>query len=99
MGRDFERDFELDGAHNMKAMNEDWRKRIESADEKELQNIAENWRPDSGEGHLAKVRLDKLRHEALRAKPWYRTGIGWIAFLTLLAAIVAAVLAAVALWK
>jgi hypothetical protein len=50
-------------------MNEEERKKIEKADEKELQSLAEWWRPDSGHGHLAKVRLDKLRHEALLPKP------------------------------
>jgi hypothetical protein len=80
-------------------MNEEERKKIEKADEKELQSLAEWWCPDSGHGHLAKVRLDKLRHEALLPKPWYRTGLGWIAFLTLLVAIVGAALAALALYK
>jgi hypothetical protein len=80
-------------------MNPQQERQLENADKEELEKLVQQYGVNIDIGVVARERLAKLRHDALVPKPWYRTGIGWIAFLTLLAAIVAAVLAALALYK
>jgi hypothetical protein len=74
-------------------MNEIWKKVRESTDIAWIKEWRDKSDPTSPNWHVAQERLIELM---LKQKPWYHTGIGWIALLTLLAAIAAL---AVALWR
>jgi len=74
-------------------MNESQRQEPERADKERLQKYVEQYREDSTIGSVARARLATLRHKELLPKPWHRTGLGWIAFLTLLATLIGILIA------
>jgi hypothetical protein len=74
-------------------MEESERQELERADKKRLQKFVEQYREDTAIGSVARARLATLRHKELLPKPWYQTGLGWIAFLTLLATLIGILIA------
>jgi hypothetical protein len=63
-----------------------------SADPESLEKMRNHFPVGSWEVELFNRCVATRRHEELQAKPWFRTGIGLIAFLTLLAATVAVII-------
>ncbi len=70
----------------------DRRRKIEEADLESLEKMRGHFSVGSWELELFAQRVAIRRHEELRPRAWYRTGIGWIGFLTLLAAIAAVII-------
>ncbi|HEX4667547.1 MAG TPA: hypothetical protein VH207_13200 [Chthoniobacterales bacterium] len=64
------------------------RRKINEADLETLEKYRNHFSIGSWELQLVERRILDLRHAELRARPWYRTGIGWIAALTLVATII-----------
>jgi len=67
-------------------------KQIRNSDKKTLELLAMHCRADSIAGNFVRQRLAQLRHEELM-RPWYRTGLGWIAFSALVSSMVAIAIA------
>ena len=71
-------------------MSDDIFKKINDAGTQEELLTIMRANPPGGTVYLrAEERLRELRHYEIRPRPWYKTGLGWIAFLTLVAAIAA----------
>jgi hypothetical protein len=73
--------------------NENWKEVHESTDIAWIKQSRDNSDPTSPNWHVAQERPSELMHEELLPKPWYRTGLGWIAFLTLIATLAGIIIA------